>query len=174
MFVKKMHRTFVQGATCARPSRLLLAAALVTCAFGGFALRLAWATPGQDATSSLVSGAVLLDEIDTKGETDTHEIEIKAKGEWEMRILRFRIEPDGHTGWHSHPGPVFVMVTAGTLSLYQADDPDNPTDYHAGEGFVEDAGRVHIARNEGDVDLELDAFLLIPLGEPARIDEPAP
>ena len=154
--------------------KLTLAGIVIAGTFGGAVLQLAWATPGQDVTSFPVSGAVLVDEIDTKGETDTHEVEIKASGQWEMRVIHFHFEPDGHTGWHSHPGPVFVMVTAGTLTLYQADDPDNPTDYFAGEGFVEDAGRVHIARNEGDVDLELDAFLLIPLGEPARIDEPAP
>ena len=155
-------------------AKLKFVGVAIACAFEAGALQFAWATAGQGATSAVLSAAVLLEEIDTKGESDTHEIEIKASGEWEMRVLRFRIKPGGHTGWHSHPGPVFVMVTAGTMTLYQADDPDNPVDYPAGTGFVEDARRVHIARNEGDVDLELDAFLLIPLGQPARIDEPAP
>ena len=154
--------------------KLTLAGIVIAGALGGAALRLAWATPGAGAASAVLSGAVLLDEIDTKGETDTHEVEIKASGQWEMRVIRFRFEPGGHTGWHSHPGPVFVMVTAGTLTFYRADDPDNPIEYPAGTGFVEDARRVHLAANEGDVDLELDAFLLIPLGEPARIDEPGP
>jgi len=154
--------------------KLTIAAVLVAGAFGGAALRFAWATPGAGVMSAVLSGAVLLDEIDTKGESDTHEVEIKTRGEWEMRVVHFNIEPGGHTGWHSHPGPVFVMVTGGTMTLYQADDLDNPADYPAGTGFVEHAGRVHIARNEGDVDLELDAFLLVPQGAPLRIDEPAP
>jgi quercetin dioxygenase-like cupin family protein len=154
--------------------KLTLAGVLVASACGASFLRLAWATPGAGAASEVLSGAVLLDEIDTQGESDSHEIEIRASGDWEMRVIRFRFEPDGHTGWHSHPGPVFVMVTAGTLTFYRADDPHNPIEYHAGEGFVEDARRVHLAANEGDEVLELDAFLLIPEGEPARIDEPAP
>lgn len=154
--------------------KLALSAILVAGAFGAAALQLARATPGAGVTSAVLSGAVLLDEIDTKGQSDSHKIKIKASGQWEMRVIHFRFEPGGHTGWHSHPGPVFVMVTAGALTFYRADDPDNPIDYHAGEGFVEDAGRVHLAANDGDEVLELDAFLLIPLGEPARIDEPAP
>ena len=30
--------------------------------------------------------------------------------------------PGGHTGWHSHPGPVFVTIQAGTMTFYDADD----------------------------------------------------
>ena len=32
---------------------------------------------------------------------------------------------DAHstTGWHSHPGPVFITVTQGTLTYYERDDP---------------------------------------------------
>jgi hypothetical protein len=44
----------------------------------------------------------------------------------------------------------------------------------AGTGFVEDAGHVHIVRNEGDTDLELVVLQLVPLGEPRRIDEERP
>jgi quercetin dioxygenase-like cupin family protein len=154
--------------------KLTLAGVLVASAFGASFLRLAWATPGARVTSAVLSAALLLDEIDTKGETETHEVEIKASGQWDMRVIHFHFEPGGHTGWHSHPGPVFVMITAGTLTFDRADDPDNPIYYDAGEGFVEDARRVHLAANEGDVDLELDAFLLIPRGELPRIDEPAP
>ena len=155
-------------------SKRMLVGVLGACACGAIGLSIARATPGAKVMSAVLSGAVLLDEIDTKAESDTHEVEIKASGEWEMRVVRFQIEPGGHTGWHSHPGPVFVMITAGTMTLYQADDLDNPADYPAGAGFVEDAGRVHIARNEGDDDLELDAFFLVPRGAPLRIDELAP
>ncbi len=27
------------------------------------------------------------------------------------------------TGWHSHPGPIFITVTKGTLTYYESDDP---------------------------------------------------
>ena len=33
------------------------------------------------------------------------------------------ITPGGSTGWHSHPGPAFIVVTQGTLTIYDGDDP---------------------------------------------------
>jgi hypothetical protein len=65
------------------------------------------------------------------------------------------------------------MIKSGTMTLEQSDG--SIAVYPAGTGFVEDPDRVHIARNESETeDLELDAFILIPLGAPVRIDEPAP
>jgi hypothetical protein len=66
------------------------------------------------------------------------------------------------------------MVRSGTASFYQADDPATPQVYPAGTGFVEEPGVVHNAVNEGDTDLELFVFYLLPKGAPRRIDEPAP
>ena len=114
----------------------------------------------------------MLDELDIKGKTDTYEIKLKTKGLSEARVVEFRIAPGGHTGWHSHPGPVFVMITEGTMTLEQADG--STAVYPAGTGFVEEPGHVNIGRNEGNSDLELVAFILSPLGAPIRTDEPAP
>jgi quercetin dioxygenase-like cupin family protein len=137
-------------------------------------VRTALATPGEGAFPTLIAGPVALDELDIKGKTETHELKLKTKGISQSAIVRFHIVPGGHTGWHSHPGPAFVMVKAGTLTLYYADNPDFGVNYPAGTGWVEEPGRVHIARNHGDVEVELDAFLLVPLGAPLRIDEPDP
>jgi len=155
-----------------RKSKLLSAAFFVGCAL--IAWRFAWATPGQGAVPTVIAGPVALGELDIKGETDTHELELKTKGLSQSIIVRFHIAPGGHTGWHSHPGPAFVMVKAGILTLYYADNPDVGVDYPAGTGWVEEPGRVHIARNHGAAEVELDAFLLVPLGAPLRIDEPDP
>jgi quercetin dioxygenase-like cupin family protein len=158
----------------ARNWKLMLVGFVVACALGGIAIGIAWATPGQDAVSTVIAGPVVVGPLDIQGETDTHELELQTKGLSESIIVRFHIGPGGHTGWHSHPGPAFVMVKAGTLTLYYADNPDFGVDYPAGTGWVEEPGRVHIARNNGDADVELDAFLLVPLGAPLRIDEPDP
>ena len=158
----------------ARNWKLMLAGFVVAFAFGASALRYAWATPGKDAVPTVIAGPVTLGPLDMKGETATHELELKTTGLSQSIIVRFHIAPGGHTGWHSHPGPAFVMVKTGTLTLYYADDPDVGVDYPAGTGWVEEPGRVHIARNHGDTEVELDAFLLVPLGAPLRTDEPAP
>jgi quercetin dioxygenase-like cupin family protein len=157
-----------------RKVKLMLAGVAVASAFGAVALRFAWATPGSGFAGVVVAGPVLLDEIDDKWDTDTEEIELKTRGLWESRVMSFSMAPGGHTGWHSHPGPVFVMVKKGTLTLTQADDLGNPVDYPAGTGFMEEIRRVHRAENHGDSDLEFEAFILIPAGAPVRIDEPAP
>ena len=52
------------------------------------------------------------------------------------------------TGWHSHPGLVFITVTQGELTYYERDDPDcTPHIVSRGQGFVDD-GHGHIVRNE--------------------------
>ena len=154
--------------------KLMLAGVLVAGAFGGIGIGVAWATSGAGVTATLLAGPVTLDEIDLKGESDTHHFKIKTKGEWETRVVHYRIVPGGHTGWHSHPGPVFVMITAGTMTKYEADDPTDAVLYPAGTGFVEGAGDTHIAGNAGTSDLQFVAFFLTPKGAPIRIDEPLP
>jgi quercetin dioxygenase-like cupin family protein len=152
---------------------LRLAGVFVGCVLGLIALRFAWATPGQGVTTTILTGPVLLDEIDVKSETDDHEVEIQAKGFSDVYIVHNKIVPGGHTGWHSHPGVSFVTVRAGVATEYHGDDP-TPTVYPAGTGFVEPAGRVHLLANVADTDLELVAFQLLPFGATRRIDQPAP
>ena len=151
-----------------------LAGTLVACGLGGFGLGLAWATPGKDITSTTIVGPVLMGEGHVKSESDVNEVEFEAKGASDLYVVHNKIAPGGHTGWHSHPGISFVMVRAGTATEYHGDAPGTPHVYPAGTSFVEPAGRVHLIRNEGTVDLELVAFQIIPFGATRRIDAPAP
>jgi hypothetical protein len=87
------------------------------------------------------------------------------------------IGPGGYTGWHSHPGPVVVLVKSGTLTFYGAEDPTcTGRVYTAGQAFVDRGqGHVHIGRNEGSENLELwSAYFDVPPGGPFRIDAPSP
>jgi quercetin dioxygenase-like cupin family protein len=154
--------------------KLMVAGAFVACAVGGFAVGLAWATPGRGITSTTIVGPVLLGEGHVKSESEINEVEIEAKGVSDLYVVHNRIAPGGHTGWHSHPGISFVMVRAGTATEYNADDPDTPSVYPKGTSLVEPAGRVHLIANEGDTDLELVAFQILPFGAVRRIDAPVP
>jgi quercetin dioxygenase-like cupin family protein len=152
----------------------LLAVIALACAVGGMGPRLAWATPPVKFTATNIVGPVLLDEIHTKSETDDH-IQIRSKGLTDVYVTEITIEPGGHGGWHSHPGPSFITVKSGTATFYDdCDDPIVPHTYPAGTGFVEDAGCVHLLANEGDVDLQVVVVQIVPSGAPRRIDEPAP
>ena len=150
---------------------LVLGGAFLACASGVVASRVARATPPQGVTQTLLAGPVVLDEIDIVTQTRTHGAIVKTRGLSDAYVVHATIAPGGDTGWHSHPGPVFVLITAGTATHYDSDFV--PSVYPAGTGFAED-GEVHILRNEGNTDLELYAFFLVPKGAPRRIDEPAP
>lgn len=116
----------------------------------------------------------MLGDIDTKNETDTHEIELRSMGLSEAYVAHIRIAPGGHSGWHYHPGPSIISVASGTATFFQANDPETPHVFAAGSGFAEDANLVHNVVNQGDVDLELVVLQIVPPGAARRIDAPAP
>ena len=154
--------------------KLTLAGALVTWGLGGFGLGLAWATPPQGFTSTSLVGPVLLDEFNTKAETDDWGIKLRSEGFSDVYVTHLKIVPGGHGGWHSHPGPSIITVKAGTATFYDDCDDFIRHQYPAGTGFVEDAECVHLLANEGDVDLEVVVIQIVPAGAPRRIDEADP
>jgi quercetin dioxygenase-like cupin family protein len=154
--------------------KLMVMAASVACVCGLIALPIAWATLPQGFTSTNIVGPVVLDEIHTKAEGDDWKVELKAKGFSDVYMTNIKIVPGGHGGWHSHPGPSIITVKSGTATFYDECDDFLRHSYPAGTGFVEDAGCVHLLANEGDVDLEVVIFQIVPVGAPRRIDEPDP
>jgi quercetin dioxygenase-like cupin family protein len=110
-----------------------------------------------------------------KTKTDAYDIELKAKDNTDVLVTNLVVAPGGHSGWHSHPGPVLVVVKTGTMTLYDADDPTcTGKSYSAGKVFIENGGLVHIARNEGTVEATMTASSLLPAGAPGRVDAAAP
>jgi quercetin dioxygenase-like cupin family protein len=92
-------------------------------------------------------------------------------------VMTTTFGPGGSTGWHSHPGPAFIVVTQGTLTVYDGDDPTcTPHQYGPGTGFLDAGfGHVHIARNETAAPVTVvQTYLDVPPGGSPRIDEPAP
>src|SRR5688572_14098633 len=98
----------------------------------------------------LVSGTIL-----ARGSfADQTDIKFKIKGQGqevinvnnaaETVMQKIVIAPGGHTGWHSHPGPVVVLVASGQMSFYDSEDPTcSVRIYSAGEAFV-DSGQGHV------------------------------
>lgn len=72
------------------------------------------------------------------------------------------VDPGGFTGWHSHPGPAFVVVEEGTFTYYDGEDPTcTGIAYGPGESFVDiGQGHVHSARNEGTIPVVLYVMYL--------------
>jgi len=134
------------------------------------------ATPGSGVKSATVfARASFADATDVEF---TSEGKVAAvTGARETVTQEIVIAPGGHTGWHSHPGPVVVLIKSGQLSFYDSEDPAcTVRTYPAGSSFVDRGqGHVHTAHNEGSVDLVLWAtYFDVPAGGAFRIDAPDP
>lgn len=100
----------------------------------------------------------------------------KTRGPSDLYVQSNVWQPGGSTGWHTHPGHSLIIVTAGTLTGYEGNDPEcKPHMYTQGMGFV-DPGRehVHILRNETATVAKTIAVQLIPPAADVRIDVPDP
>ena len=95
---------------------------------------------------------------------------IDSESETEVAIQKVTITPGGHTGWHTHPGPILAIVTEGQINHTRFTKKDGCIERVFGPGeseqaFVEVPNQVHMARNKGDVDAVLYiARLNIPVG----------
>ncbi|CAN5784759.1 hypothetical protein BH20CHL8_BH20CHL8_07160 [soil metagenome] len=104
------------------------------------------ATPGSGATSVILATATF-DTVATNQAANRESV-----------IQELTIAPGGHTGWHTHPGGVFVMVESGTFSMYHSDC--SLMTVPAGRGLFEAGGQVQLARNDGAVPLVLTVVYL--------------
>ena len=100
----------------------------------------------------------------------------KTKGTSDGYVLSNVWQLGGSTGWHTHLSHTLIIVTAGAVTQYEANDPScTPHVYTAGMSFVDFGGsHVHIVRNEGTVEAQVIAIRLIPAGQPGRIDAADP
>jgi quercetin dioxygenase-like cupin family protein len=100
----------------------------------------------------------------------------EAKAATDIVVRRHDYEPGSSTGWHTHPGPVFVTVIEGQVTFYEYDDKTcTPTVVSAGEGYV-DTGRGHIGRNETGQPATDMTVIIAPVGGSFRgeLDAPGP
>ena len=110
---------------------------------------------------------------------------IKTKGDSDLYVQQNTWDPATcggcipTTGWHTHPGPSFVIVTQGTVTAYDGDDPScTPHVYTANtpnNAFIDPGdGHVHIIRDESGAVAKTVAVQLIPAGATRRIGRTGP
>ena len=139
--------------------------------------RLVWATPGTSHPTLLGRGT--FDELKVKRNSPALDVEVKAKTSFDVATQMITFEPGQHSGWHSHPGPVFITVLSGTMTFYDSDDPAcSPVVVTAGQGlgvgFLDVGEHAHIARNESGATAINIVTYFAPVGVPLRIDQPQP
>jgi quercetin dioxygenase-like cupin family protein len=134
---------------------------------GAGAVGSALATPGSGLDSAVLARGTLQGHAKLKVRHHRSDVVVQ----------HVTIEPGGTTGWHTHPGPAVVVISSGSFTLYDGDDPScTGTTYSAGQVFIDPGrGHVHIGRNNGSQNVELYVtFLDVPSGGAPRIDAAAP
>jgi quercetin dioxygenase-like cupin family protein len=127
------------------------------------------------AGASLAAGAAPSPIVPTVlgGATVAKPYTIRVAKTGDLVFVKAKIVPKGNLGWHYHRGAVAVAVLSGTLTLYDSSDAScSPDRYSAGQGFVEQKGHIHLARNETTKPVQiLVTYLGAPHGVP--LDVPA-
>ena len=135
-------------------------------------------TSAFNVTRHLLAQARLDDIVKVERKTGDWKFELKAEAGWEIAIRKHDYAPGSYTGWHSHPGPVLIQVTQGTVTFYENDGNCTATVVHQGESYVDLGEHPHIGRNEDPTQAAEDYTVLF--GPPGttiagfRNDEPAP
>jgi quercetin dioxygenase-like cupin family protein len=136
-------------------------------------------TLGSGSTSTLLGRATFSDPNDqnfkVKRITGDWHVEIKGKPAVDLAVQSIVFQPGSHSGWHRHPGPVFIQVVSGTMTFYESDDPRcTPVVRTAGQGFLDVGDHAHIARNETATPAQNIVTYFAPPGATLRIDAPNP
>jgi len=100
-------------------------------------------------------------------------MKFQAGGPVDIYSVDVNFDPGGTSGWHSHPGFVFVTVTVGTLTRYVSDCDKRR--YTVGQVIVERPNQVLVVRNETSGSAEAITTQFFPGGTlNTRIDQPQP
>ena len=160
---------------------LALAVAVLACSDGSssvapYARGLEAQTPlltKGTSQSTVLARATFADPSDpvfkVKRISDDWHVEVKSKPGFDLAVQSIVFEPGTHSGWHSHPGPVFILVKTGEMTFYESHDPlCQPIRRKAGEGFLDVGDHAHIARNETAQPAENIVMYLAPPGATLR------
>jgi quercetin dioxygenase-like cupin family protein len=137
-------------------------------------IEIAARTPSSGITQVLVATGIF-EPFNVKQDQENWQAKLKVNGILTNITYQSSVAvPGATTGWHSHPGPLLITVTAGAVTVYNAEDPTcTPRVFTAGQGFVEPETQ-HILRNEGTVEARWTSANIRPIDQPARFDAPAP
>lgn len=82
--------------------------------------------------------------FDVNSNVNGYNVQVKATSNTDIAVSTLAIVPGGNSGWHSHLGPVIVVVKTGAITFYRSAGPGTCSHitYHAGAAFVETGGEV--------------------------------
>jgi quercetin dioxygenase-like cupin family protein len=102
--------------------------------------------------------------------TTTKPIYINTEGaESSFYIQSLTLGPGADSGWHTHPGPEYTIVTSGTITIQKATDC-SPETLGPGQIHFVEGGVSHRGFNETDAPVELYVTYTVPANAPLRED----
>ena len=135
-------------------------------------------TPSNGVSAVTARGPLVDRPLDVNMKFDDgSRVRLDTKGPIDVATQRIVATPNATFGWHSHPGPTIVTVLSGTLTLYHAHDCTDGIEYGPGTSFSNLPPEIHLARNNGAVDLVVFATYYVPSSTPAdglRINQLSP
>ena len=131
-------------------------------------------TMGSGSVSTLVGRAAFSGDFKVKRKTDGWKTSFDSDA-FDIAVQTIVFQPGSQSGWHMHPGPVFIQVVQGQMTFYDSTDPTcTPIVRNAGEGFLDTGEHAHIARNETQAESRNVVTYFAPPGAALRIDAPDP
>ncbi len=81
------------------------------------------------------------------------------------------LKPGASSGWHTHPGPEYSVINAGTVALQTA-DACAVSEFADGQVVFIPAGVPHRVANDTDHDAQVVVTYTVPVDTPLRGDAP--
>jgi hypothetical protein len=150
------------------PRRLVVAGGMLAlvAAIGGSGVAFATpAGPPGQSTSTVLADGTFANKVNVRHGP----IRLRTKEAVEVFQASNTANSGWTSGWHEHTGPVFVNITAGSLTFYTSEC--EPTTVTAGHGYIESPDSPILARNEGGVTAAWITTQIIPVGAAKRVDQ---
>ncbi|MEP7335551.1 MAG: hypothetical protein ABI717_07200 [Actinomycetota bacterium] len=154
-------------------TRIALVVAIALLAPAAFVASIV-ASPASGVTPTLLARGTYAEFKESAVRDSPVEFRAKTKSPIDVVVRQHDYQLGSTTGWHSHPGPVFITVTLGQLTYYLYDDPQcTPHVVSKGQGFVDD-GSGHMVRNESGQPAQDVSVIIAPVGGAFRGELAAP
>ena len=107
-----------------------------------------------------------------QGSSPQHVVNLHSKGPTDVLQTQLIFQTGADTGWHTHPGPVVVVVKSGALTEVKSNGC--VVVHPAGSVFFESKDEVHRAVNQTGSVTEVYATFISPAGAQPLIPAPDP
>ena len=143
--------------------------------FGGVAASAVAVTAALGSPPIGFHAANLVEEAELQAPVhlNSDRVKFQTKEPTDVRVQEVKIDVNGRSGWHHHPGMVIVAVEHGTLTV--VDSSCHTTTYGTGSVFVEYGDEPMEVRNTGTDEAHVFATNVAPDADPGvfRIEDAA-